>query len=220
MPAVSERRLEHLKKLNALPQTRANGFQKGSKPWNYGTKVMTTLNCQLCGKEFQISQSQLKRETHHSGRFCSKKCFYAFKVKHSLREQIRPLYENGKTYKEIGQELNLPPFTVGSQVYRMKIKDRYGDGINSFTSKKRLRHLLKEYHQVDGCELCGYSRTIEIAHIVETKNGGGHFMDNCIVLCPNCHHLFDHNMLNEDEKKGLRKIARLNGNLERRLERA
>ena len=227
MPKSEKQRI-HLEKLNGLPKSAEEissliatsvptRFHKGMTPWNKGTKVMVTLNCQFCEAEFQLPQAQLKRQERGAGRYCSKSCFYDAKKKYSLREKIRPLYESGKTYKEIGAILNLNPFTIGSQVYRMKIADRYGNGINSPGSKKRVRHLLKDYHGIESCELCGYGRTTDVAHVVEVKNGGGHFIDNCLLLCPNCHHLFDHKLLNSIEIEKLKGIARLNGNLARRF---
>ena len=217
MPAVSEKQLVHLAGLNSLPQTRANGFRKGCIPYNKGTKVMLDRECEFCSKPFQIAQSALSRIAHRSGHFCSRKCMYASRVKNSLREKIRPLYEQGKAYKEIGSELNLNPQTIGSQVYRMKIADRYGDGIFSTASKKGIRAILRDDYGIENCELCGYERTIEIAHVLEQKNGGDYLLDNCLLLCPNCHHLFDHKLLDQSEIDKLKKITRLNGNLARRL---
>lgn len=214
----SEKQITHLKRLNSLPQARANGFKKGHKPWNSGTAVMVERQCGFCDTTFEVRESSLKREAHHPGLFCSKSCFYSHKRKFGIQAQIKELYEQGKTYQEIGNILNRHPAMIGSQVYRMKIADRYGDGRNHPASKKRIRHLLKEYHGIDGCELCGYSRTTELSHVIETKNGGGLFLDNCILLCPNCHHLFDYKLLNPSEIKKLKRITRLNGNLARRLE--
>ena len=192
-------------------------FQKGMTPWNKGTKVMVTRSCQFCEKEFQVYQAYLKRVGHGGGRFCSKSCFYNHKRKFGIQAQIKELYEQGKTYKEIGEIMGRHPAMIGSQVYRMKIADRFGDGRNHPASKKRIRHLLKDYHGIESCELCGYSRTTDVSHVIETKKGGGLFLDNCLLLCPNCHHLFDHKLLNSSEMKTLKRITRLNGNLARRF---
>jgi len=191
-------------------------YSKEHIPWNKGNKVLVERICEFCGGTFQISQAQAKRMEHHTGRFCSKECFYAFKVNHSLREQIKPLYQRGKTVREIGAELKISPFTVSSQISRMKIKDRFGDGVYSSVSRRGLKHLLVKQGIVS-CELCDYQRTTEIAHIIERKNGGEFLFNNCILLCPNCHYLFDNNLLTESEKNKLKHIARLNGNLARRL---
>ena len=217
MPSVSPKQTMHLERLNKLPQVKARRFQKGQKPWNAGTKVILDRHCEFCGKQFQIPLAQLNREAHHSGRFCSKECMYNFRKKYGIRAQIKELYERGKTYNEIGQILNKSPSGVAGQVYRMKIADRFGDGIYSTASKGRVRTLLKEQYNIEECELCGYDRTTEIAHTIEKKNGGHYLLGNCILLCPNCHHLFDHNGLTQDEKDKLLAINRLNGKLKERL---
>ena len=216
MPATSEAQIAHLAKLNSLPQTRIRGFYKGHTPWNKGIKIILNRQCQFCGAAFQIAQSQINREAHRSGTYCSLQCFYNAKKKFGRQAQAKQLYDAGKSYKEIAENMGIMPSTVAGIIYRMKIADRYGDGIFMSSTRNRMRRLLAD-DGIVGCELCDYSRTTDVAHIIERKNGGTYLKDNCIVLCPNCHHLFDYNMLTETEKDKLRKISRLNGNLERRL---
>jgi len=191
-------------------------FVKGQKPWNFGTEVIAERTCQFCGKHFTIPERALKRDR---GIFCSKDCFFKAKIKYGKRDQIVALYQQGKTYKEIGEELGIVPATVGGQIYRMKLADRYGDGVIAPTGHKNsLINILKEQYGVEQCELCGYSRAVEIAHIIEKRNGGNYIVTNCILLCPNCHYLFDSNKLTDIEKGKLTEISRLNGNLKGRLD--
>ncbi len=49
------------------------------------------------------------------------------------------------------------------------------------------------------CEICGFSRAIQYAHIKGVVEGGETTVDNILVLCPNHHWLFDHNMLTFNE---------------------
>ena len=49
------------------------------------------------------------------------------------------------------------------------------------------------------CELCGFSRCINYAHIVDRAIGGPAAVFNLLALCPNCHWLFDHNRLTAEE---------------------
>ena len=85
------------------------------------------------------------------------------------------------------------------------------------STRDSLRHILKEQYGVDSCELCGYIRITEVAHIIEKRNGGKYLANNCLLLCPNHHHLFDHSLLKLEEIKKLQAIDRLNGNLQGRL---
>ena len=190
-------------------------FVKGQKPWNLGTGVIADCTCQFCGKHFQLPEREVKRGR---GQYCSKDCFYKAKIKYGKRDQIVALYQQGETYKEIGEELGIMPATVGGQIYRMKLADRYGDGVITHTgSKNALQNILKKHYGIEECELCGYGRAVEIAHITEKRNGGRFVVSNCILLCPNCHYLFDRNMLTSPERHKLLSINRLNGNLKGRL---
>lgn len=191
-------------------------FVKGQKPWNFGTAVIAERTCQFCGKHFTIPERALKRDR---GIYCSQDCFYKAKIKYGKRDQIVTLYQQGKTYQEIGQQLGIVPATVGGQIYRMKLADRYGDGIVAPTGhKSSLINILKKHYGIEQCELCDYSRAVEVAHITEKRNGGRLIASNCILLCPNCHYLFDYGVLTDTEKGKLLKINRLNGSLKGRLE--
>lgn len=211
---LSEKQEAHLKRLEELPQVRRARFQRGHKPWNYGTEVIVSRKCQFCGKSFLIRETQLKRDR---GIYCSQICFYNSRKKYGVRAQIKTLYEQGKTYKEIGQILGKDPANIAGQIYRMGIANRFGDGIFSKASRDKIKTLLAK-QGITNCELCGYQRVIEVAHITERKNGGKYLLDNSILLCPNCHHLFDHKLLTWQEKAKIKKISRLNGNLARRLQ--
>lgn len=190
-------------------------FVKGQKPWNFGTAVTAGCACRFCEKHFTIPQRTLKRGR---GVYCSKDCFYRAKIKYGKRDQIAALYKQGRTHKEIGKELGIVPATVGGQIYRMKLADRYGDGVVAPTGgKNSLINVLKKNYGIEQCELCSYSRAVEVAHIAEKRNGGRLIASNCILLCPNCHYLFDSGTLTDIEKGSLLKINRFNGNLRGRL---
>jgi HNH endonuclease len=49
------------------------------------------------------------------------------------------------------------------------------------------------------CEICGFSRLIERAHIVPARFGGPKIPDNILRLCPNHHTLYDRNLLTHEE---------------------
>lgn len=63
---------------------------------------------------------------------------------------------------------------------------------------------------VKACYLCGYERFIEEAHVVPRRLFASIFKRpkymKTIPLCPNHHRLYDHNLLDDEEK---RKIAPL-----------
>lgn len=52
------------------------------------------------------------------------------------------------------------------------------------------------------CEICGWDRSsVDLCHIIDRSDGGSDKEDNLVLLCPNHHRLFDHGLLNKDEKR-------------------
>jgi len=134
------------------------------------------------------------------------------KINNELRSQVFELRNSGQTYKQIGLQLNIKENTARWLCYTEGLRKEYGDGFRYRVSAPRARHLLG----IDYCELCGYDRAVDVAHIVERRNGGDTKLDNLIILCPNCHHLFDHNALTEIETNHLMTIGRIQNKLKER----
>jgi len=49
------------------------------------------------------------------------------------------------------------------------------------------------------CEICGFDRYVEKAHIIPRCLGGGRSKSNTVILCPNHHRLLDLGRLTSDE---------------------
>jgi len=49
------------------------------------------------------------------------------------------------------------------------------------------------------CEICGWDRFVELAHIVPACKGGTYEKINILFLCPNHHRLFDGDELTVEE---------------------
>ena len=49
------------------------------------------------------------------------------------------------------------------------------------------------------CEVCGEDRALDFCHIVSQKNGGPTTKENCLVLCPLHHRLYDNDKLDVGE---------------------
>lgn len=46
------------------------------------------------------------------------------------------------------------------------------------------------------CQLCGWNKdAVDACHIMDRADGGTDAPDNLILMCPNDHRLFDHNLL-------------------------
>jgi len=49
------------------------------------------------------------------------------------------------------------------------------------------------------CEICGETRSVDIAHIIPRSRGGSGSVGNLFFLCPTHHSLFDRHQLSRDE---------------------
>ena len=165
------------------------------------------IDCLQCGKKVKTIKS---RKNKH--RFCGKKCGYEHRKQYSKRNKIVSLYKQGKKYREIADLMGMKIGSVCHYTYTSRLKERFGDNIIGFSHKEAVRTKL----DIDECELCGFNRIIEVAHVIEAKNGGKYTTDNCLILCPNHHSLFDRNLLNEEEKTKLSNIKRIILNIKKR----
>jgi predicted restriction endonuclease len=64
---------------------------------------------------------------------------------------------------------------------------------------KKVWKKLIEYGFEYKCLICGYTRFIEICHIIPKQLGGDDDSNNLIPLCPNHHKLLDYALLNREE---------------------
>ena len=209
---LTEKQKRHIEELNKLPQTIAARFKKGQRPWNYGLRKFVKRICQFCGKEFEIDATQIKRGR---GKYCSQECMYNARRKSELVEKIRKLYDQGFTYKQIANKLNITISCVSHHIYKYNLCNRFGDGIIREVTNGRIRNLLRKYG-ITKCELCEFDRVLDVAHIIPRSKGGRSVLSNVLLLCPNCHRLFDYDLLTEDEKQKLLSIERVKETLKKR----
>jgi 5-methylcytosine-specific restriction endonuclease McrA len=184
MPARSLKQIAHIEKLLSSPKGIARRFKKGQKAHN-SNQVET--ECSHCGKKIARIPSRLSKTKR---RYCSELCFSVGRL--SPRTQLaRQLHRKGLKLREIAEAMEISTGSVSAMLYKSKLKvthPRVGHG-RTFV-KNRLP---------SACELCGYSRIVEIAHVTPMREGGQYTLDNCLALCPNCHHLFDHGGLTDAE---------------------
>lgn len=189
MIKVSQKTLDHLKRVNSSEKSIATRFKTGGRAWNSQNIFIT---CLICKKEVKTILS--RKEKH---KFCSKICASSGKLSPKMNEVIN-LYKAGLKMREISVQLNKPLGTIGGMIYRYNIKNRFGHPeFNKTIIKRQLPNF---------CELCGYTRVIELAHIIPRSKGGQHRISNYLSLCPNCHYLFDQNLLVEEERIKISKV--------------
>lgn len=70
-------------------------------------------------------------------------------------------------------------------------------------SKKELRRQLIE-RDGECCYLCGSKTRLDIHHIIFKRNGGKYTLENCVLLCWECHHVKLHK--NKENEKHYTRI--------------
>lgn len=55
------------------------------------------------------------------------------------------------------------------------------------------------------CQICGFDRYVELCHLIPKRIGGGHSIENIVLLCPNHHKILDNGLLNREEVAQLEK---------------
>ena len=151
----------------------------------------TSHVCPLCRVEIKVAPSRFRNSRRV---FCSRACANKG-MRAPITEAVMKLYREGKKIREIAVMLQRSESTVGGLLHRRKLKMRWGTGTHPTSLRERFKKLLS-----DSCQLCGYARVVELAHIWPAAKGGRFELENLVVLCPNCHHLFDHQMLTEEEQ--------------------
>ncbi len=117
MPAVSERQMIHLKKLNSLLQTEENRFHLGGKPWNlkYGNLPRNKYRQPLipcegnCGKMVTVCS-----KTHRC-----KSCSYKFRTD---SKKMR-VWSNGYVYNEGGNRPRPEHLVIAERTLGRELKE-------------------------------------------------------------------------------------------------
>lgn len=177
-----------------MSSTKANStsFKKSHVPHNKKTRLV--LVCKNCSIEFGVFPHEAERR-----KCCSKNCTDELKRKDYSRDTKAcisyRLAKEGKTIKEISEITGFPKGSIASYLNKMKFR-RYASGGVSYTSVKKK---LLQRDDYKNCCICGFSRIVEVAHIIPARDGGDLSFENTLPLCPNHHHLFDNNKLEEEE---------------------
>lgn len=119
-----------------------------------------------------------------------------------IKEAIK-LSNEGIPYRVLAEKYSVSPGVVmrrmkevGHVAPKNKQK-RYAEFQSVSLSKKRVLNNLG----ITVCQVCGESRALDYCHIVPASEGGPVAEDNCLVLCPTHHRLFDNDSLAPDERR-------------------
>lgn len=107
-------------------------------------------------------------------------------------EEAVKLSNEGKTYQELAERYGV---SYGVIVRRMKDVGhkapwRRTKDPRFTTHSTKKRKVLQELN-ITACEICGEDRALDFAHIKPAADGGTVAKENCLVLCPTHHRLYD-----------------------------
>lgn len=147
-------------------------------------------SCKHCGSAFMTSARNPKQN------YCNSTCF------NDARRVYTEVPECQRCGKQIFKKLreakkNLYRRFCSFDCYKNDSIETAGTGKDRRNPKKGHNKSLLARPQV--CQLCGFDRYIEWAHLIPAREGGSTHSANIAMLCPNHHRLFDHGMLNGDE---------------------
>jgi len=164
------------------------------------TAEYAELECQTCRKIFKKSKKTITDK--HPGKYCSRYCQSTGRRKSNTKiNQVLELVKKGLKNREISVLTGYPMGSIGSwlnkSLYR---RTDIGTSFNTIRNK---------FLKGKVCYICGFSRIVEAAHIIPASKGGPNSEDNLLALCPNHHHLFDHNRLLDDEYNKIKSVVEL-----------
>jgi len=115
-------------------------------------------------------------------------------------EEAVQLSNAGKTYQEIADK-----YGVSYGVICRRMKDvgheapwRRSKDPRFSTHSTKKRKVLQELG-LTACQICGERRALDFAHIKPASEGGPTTKENCLVLCPTHHRVYDSGQMTEEE---------------------
>lgn len=160
-------------------------FKRGSVPANKNSRQIA---CPTCSKSFSVPSSRVLRTKNPA---CSKICASEAMKRRGAGDKILDLHLKGWRPSEIAEEIGVKLPTVYSAINRRRYRLRV-TGVSRGAIKRRVL-------TGSACVVCGWSRCIDVAHIIPAKDGGTMDVSNLMPLCPNHHHLYDYGGLTVDE---------------------
>ncbi|NDD83955.1 HNH endonuclease [bacterium] len=148
-----------------------------------------TIECLFCKnkKEFQPYRSTAK--------YCSLNCrnehYRVLANTNEINSKILELYKDKRTAAQIAIFLNLSNTRVRDGLISL--------GINTGHKNSSRPKLAYKFKKNKVCEMCGFERALDAAHIIPHIKGGTMEDDNLLALCPNHHRLFDNKKLTLEE---------------------
>jgi len=161
-----------------------------------------TLKCLVCGKDFKVKPSHVKKRHTCSNQCGYKRLYGSGNPNWKGAEKSTSCAICGKLFSfypsvQIGKYCSLQCKHEGQRrllLKRYEGKQKFATGEN-YSSTNSFRASVARHFRVvhlDKCAICGWDQTPnDICHIISSKEGGKDVLDNVVILCPNHHRMYD-----------------------------
>ena len=172
-----------------------NGQKQGKTEHSDRLVDYVEIECKTCGEKVEKPPSRANRK------FCSSDCYNRGqklgKTSHSGRRVEYVKVE----CDECGEIMEKTPSSAEHRERDFCDRECYANWSAGYQKKQVGKRQRKRERKEKDCEICGYSRYVEVCHIVPSSRGGTFHESNILFLCPNHHRLLDHGEMNGDEFK-------------------
>ncbi len=164
-------------------------------------RKLTTRNCLFCNKTFYPAISETKRG---NGKFCSLSCICHYRNKHYL---VRTIKTETKICAFCHKKFQHIPYRNIGKFCSLSCLNNSQRGKQPGHPQQNIRRKLKEIafkEYGEKCEVCDYSLSVDIHHLIPRSEGGTNDMENISVLCPNHHREYHIGLLTKEDIAAIR----------------
>jgi len=155
---------------------------------------MPTKVCLYCDEDFDVIASR-----EDDAKFCSRECYHSGQKAGLTSHSERRVEYVELTCTGCGEKIKKPPSRANRSERQFCDQSCYLDWNKKTRQKQTGRRARMREKDNSYCEICGFDRFIEMAHIIPSSEGGTYHKNNICMLCPNHHRLLDHGGISSDE---------------------
>jgi len=162
----------------------------------------TTRKCLNCSNTFHPAISEVKRG---NGKFCSLTCVCHYRNKYYL---TRTVAKETKVCKFCKKQFLHRPYKGPGKFCSPACYYNSLKGKQPWHPQQNIRRKLKENAfsaYGEKCQVCGYTLSVDVHHLVPRSQNGTDKLENIAVLCPNHHREYHIGLLTKEIIRDIRK---------------